>query len=92
MKINEITDDLLLSYLNAYQEDLPLIKMFKDAAVSYIQNYTKLTSEKMMLFDDITIAVLALTSHFFENRSMETDKSSLNLVIDSILKLHDSNW
>lgn len=91
MKINEITDEILLNYLNAYEEDLALIKIFKDSAINYIKNYTKITDEKLLASDDITIVVLALISHFYENRSLSFDKNT-DVIIDNILKLHDCNW
>ncbi|SFC15004.1 head-tail connector protein [Clostridium uliginosum] len=91
MKINEVTTELLINYCNAYEEDSGLLEIFKDASINYIKSYTGLTIEEMNSMDDLTIALLVLVSGMFDNRSIEADKSNINLILDSILGLHSKN-
>lgn len=91
MKINEVTIDILTNYCNAYEEDKPLLQIFKDASISHIKSYTGLTSDEMNTMDDLTIALLVLVNGMFDNRSVEADKGKINLILDSILGLHSKN-
>ncbi|EES51306.1 head-tail connector protein [Clostridium botulinum] len=89
--MNEVTTDLLVNYCNAYDEDKQLLEIFKDASVDYIKSYTGLTDEEINNKNDLTIALLVLVSGMFDSRSIEADKTNINLILDSILGLHSRN-
>ncbi len=91
IKINEVTIDLLVNYCNAYDEDKQLLEIFKDASVDYIKSYTGLTDEEINNKNDLTIALLVLVSGMFDSRSVEADKTNINLILDGILGLHSKN-
>lgn len=83
--------DLLIEYCNAYEEDKLLLEISKDASISYIKSYTGLTDEEINTMDDITVALLVLISGIFDSRSIEADKSNVNVILDSILSMHSKN-
>ncbi|NFG65913.1 phage gp6-like head-tail connector protein [Clostridium botulinum] len=91
IKMNEVTTDLLVNYCNAYDEDKELLEIFKDASVDYIKSYTGLTVDEINNKNDLTIALLVLVSGMFDSRSIEADKTNINLILDSILGLHSRN-
>ena len=91
MKINEITTDFLIDYCNAYEEDGKILEVFKDASISYVKSYTGLTKEEINAMDDITIALLVLANGMYDCRSIEADKSNVNVILDSILSMHSKN-
>ncbi|MBY7006795.1 phage gp6-like head-tail connector protein [Clostridium botulinum] len=91
IKINEVKTDLLINYCNAYDEDKQLLEIFKDASVDYIKSYTGLTDEEINNKNDLTIALLVLVSGMFDSRSVEADKTNINLILDGILGLHSKN-
>ncbi len=91
IKINEVTIDLLVNYCNAYDEDKQLLEIFKDASVDYIKSYTGLKDEEINTKNDLTIALLVLVSGMFDSRSIEADKTNINLILDGILGLHSKN-
>nr|DAV95529.1 MAG TPA: tail connector protein [Caudoviricetes sp.] len=91
MKVNEIETEFLIDYCNAYEEDSRVLEVFKDASISYIKSYTGLTEEEMMVMDDITVALLVLVNGMFDSRSIEADKSNVNVILDSILSMHSKN-
>ncbi|WP_252218790.1 MULTISPECIES: head-tail connector protein [unclassified Clostridium] len=91
IKINEVKTELLVNYCNAYDEDKQLLEIFKDASVDYIKSYTGLTDEEINNKNDLTIALLVLVSGMFDSRSIEADKTNINLILDSILGLHSRN-
>ncbi|MGN2369383.1 head-tail connector protein [Clostridium cagae] len=91
IKINEVTADLLMNYCNAYDEDKPLLEIFKDASIDYIKSYTGLKDEEINSKNDLTVALLVLVSGMFDNRSIEVDKDKVNLILDGILELHSKN-
>lgn len=91
MKINEITTDFLIDYCNAYEEDGKILEVFKEASINYIKSYTGLTEEEIKAMDDITVALLVLVNGMFDSRSIEADKSNVNLILDGILSMHSKN-
>lgn len=91
MKISEVTTDLLINYCNAYEEDEVLLGVFKDSGISYIKKYTGLADEEIDESEDITIALLILVAGMFDCRSVEVDKTNVNVMLDSILNLHSKN-
>lgn len=91
IKINEVNIDLLIKYCNAYEEDKPLLQIFKDASIGYIKSYTGLSDEEINTLDDITVSLLVLVSGMYDCRSIKADKTNINVILDSILSMHSKN-
>lgn len=78
-----------LDYLN--DSDKGYIEILKEAAISYVKEYTGLSETELDLYEDITIAVLVLISDMYDNRQMYVDKNNVNRVVDTILGMHCVN-
>lgn len=91
IKINEITTEFLVDYCNTYEENGKILEVFKDASISYIKSYTGLTEEEINTMDDIVVALLVLVSGMYDCRSIEADKTNINIILDSILSMHSKN-
>ena len=89
MKISEITDETLLKHCNAYEEDLDLLKIYKESAIKYIKDYTWL--EDLDKYEDITLAYLNLISEMYDNRALTVDSNKSNNLVTSILNMHTTN-
>lgn len=61
------------------------------AAIAYCVGYTGLANEELDNHEDITIAVLALISDMWDNRSMTVDRANINRVVDTILGMYCIN-
>lgn len=73
------------------EEDKALLDIFKTAAVQYCREQTGLNEKEVDEKEDITIVVLAVISHMWDNRSVTTNEARLNPVIDTILSMHATN-
>ena len=71
-----------------FDEDDFFIEMALDCAKSYVCNYCKRTEEDLDNIPEVCIAVLVLTAHFYDNRSLETDSENINYTIEKILGCH----
>lgn len=91
MKISLLTNEIIIKYCNAYEEDIDLLTLFKDSAISYIKGQTGLDNIQLDDYEDMTLAVLTLISDMYDNRSIQVDKSNINQIIDSILFMHSTN-
>ena len=91
MKISLLTNEIIIKYCNAYEEDIDLLTLFKDSAISYIKGKTGLDDIQLDDYEDMTLAVLTLISDMYDNRSIQVDKSNINQIIDSILFMHSTN-
>lgn len=96
MKVSEITRDVILIHIRELKEnldetDIKNLEGMKTAAISYCTGYTGLSEKELDSFEDITIAVLAVISDMWDNRSFTVEKAVLNPLIDNILGLHSTN-
>ena len=96
MKVSEITQDVILSHLREYADNLEyydtvLLEAIKKAAIEYCKSQTGLTETEIDKHEDITVAVLTLISDMWDNRSMTVQKNSVNIVVDTILGMHRTN-
>ena len=71
--------------------DVTLLNAIKKAAIEYCKSQTGLAEIEIDKHEDITVAVLALISDMWDNRSMSVQKSNVNRVVDSILGMHRTN-
>ncbi|PEN61619.1 head-tail connector protein [Bacillus wiedmannii] len=96
VKITELDLQMVKDYLRIdHEDDDVLLSTMLSAAKSFIQSYLK---KKFTEFDEIpeefTIACLALTSHWYEKREIQSEKASkdeLSYVFSGLLDLH-RNW
>lgn len=91
MKISSLTNDIIIKYCNAYEEDIDLLILFKESAISYIKGQTGLDDIQLNSYEDITLALLTLISDMYDNRSIQVEKNNFNKIIDSILFMHSTN-
>ncbi len=96
MKISELTLETIANHLrempdNLDENDKSLIEAMLTASIDYCKGFTGLTAEELDSFEDTTIAVLALVSDMWDNRSMTVDKANTNRVVDTILSMHCTN-
>lgn len=71
-----------------FDNDDIFIELALESAKSYVCNYCKRTIEELDNMPEICMAVLVLTAHFYDNRSLEADTESLNYTIGKLLGLH----
>lgn len=96
MKVSEITQDVILSHLREYADNLEyydtvLLETIKKTAIEYCKSQTGLVEAEIDKHEDITVAVLTLISDMWDNRSMTVQKNSVNIVVDTILGMHRTN-
>lgn len=96
MKVSELTQEVILSHLREYEDNLEyfdatLLNAIKKAAIEYCKSQTGLAEIEIDKHEDIAVAVLALISDMWDNRSMSVQKSNVNRVVDSILGMHRTN-
>lgn len=91
MKISSLTNEIIIKYCNAYEEDIDLLILFKESAISYIKGQTGLDDIQLDSYEDITLALLTLISDMYDNRSIQVEKNNFNQIIDSILFMHSTN-
>lgn len=72
--------------------DLELLEaIFLPAAKEYVRTHTGLTDEEMDNYEDIPVAVCALCSHMYDNRSVEVTSEKVNQVVMDIIGKYDKN-
>lgn len=71
-----------------FDDDDLFIEMALESAKSYVCHYCKRSIEDLDNIPEICMAVLVLTAHFYDNRSLETDTDSLNYTIGKLLGSH----
>lgn len=64
------------------------IELALDSAKSYVCSYCKRPMEDLDNIAEICMAVLVLTAHFYDNRSLEADTEALNYTISKLLGNH----
>ena len=90
MKVSELTNAVIAEYIHIDANDT-LIAPFLDAAKQYAASYTGRTISELDAYEDITIAVLALMSDMYDQRSMIVDKANINQTAIGILSAHSIN-
>lgn len=68
------------------------IKQYWKRAVSYIEGYTGLEREELEKIPDAVHAMLALVNDMHDNRQLNTERSYINELVDSILGMHRKNF
>ena len=93
MKVSEITLSNIAGYLKLNDGEFTEseLQMYLNASMAYVKAYTGLDAAGLDLHEDITVAVLILCQDMYDNRSMYTEKSSLNQVAEKILSMHKNS-
>ena len=86
MKINDVPDSLIIKHCNVYDDDMDLIKLYKESAKSYIKSYTGLDDDGINKYEDLTIVYLNLISDMYDNRSFTVENDKENKMILCIMK------
>lgn len=94
MKVSDLTSEVVVLFckIDGDATDKALIdKLFLPAAKAHIQKHTGLTSNEMDAYEDLPIAVCALCSHMYDNRSVEVTSEKVNQVVMDIIGKYDKN-
>lgn len=96
IKITEIDLDLVKKYLRIdYSDDDEMLMTMLISAKSFIQSYLNKKFEDFdELPDEFTIACLAIISHWYEKREIQSGKDAgeeLSYIFSGLLDLH-RNW
>lgn len=94
MKVSELKGEFAATFCKV-DDDAPdrylIDTLFLPAAKAYVKSHTGLTDEEMDSYQDIPIAVCALCSHMYDNRSVEVTSEKVNKVIMDIIGKYDKN-
>lgn len=97
MKVSEITAAFALQYCNVDEptekEAALMSSLILPAAIARAKTYTGLTAEALDELEEAPVAVLALSSFFWDNRSFAIEKANeaQNQTIDDLLAAHCVN-
>lgn len=94
MTVSKLNADLVAAFCKVDDDatDKNLIEsLFLPAAKAYVQGHTGLSEEEMDRYEDIPIAVCALCSHMYDNRSVEVTSDKVNQVVMDIIGKYDKN-
>ena len=97
VKITEINIDIVKDYLRLdHSEDDEFLGILLSSARSFIQSYLNLKFDDFEeIPDELTIACLAIISHWYENRQVEVSNSKslqeLGYIFSGILDIY-KNW
>lgn len=94
MKVSELTAPIVMTFSriddDAADKEL-MDKLFLPAAKQFVRSHTHLTDAEMDQYEDIPIAVCALCSHMYDNRSVEVTSEKVNQVVMDIIGKYDKN-
>lgn len=95
MKLSELTAQVCARYIGVDVEDVDGFSMiesvFLPAAKSRAEAYTGQTLAQLEPHEEVTVAVLALCSFLYDNRSMTADTDRQNEVIAGFLDAYRDN-
>lgn len=94
MKVTELSANVVMLFCKVDDDatDKTLIDtLFLPAAKEFVKSHTGLTDEEMDQYADIPIAVCALCSHMYDNRSVEVTSDKVNQVVMDIIGKYDKN-
>ena len=84
LTIEEIKDFLRIDF----DDDDAFLTLSLEGAKGYIRSYTNRTDEDLDAIPEVSLAVFALVSHFYDVRSFVCEEQEANLVIRNILGMH----
>lgn len=94
-KVSDITAQDVADYLRIAElteDDENFITSIISVAVDYILKYTGIAdAETLDNYNDMVIVVFVLVQDMYDNRALYVDNSNVNMVVDTILGLHQRN-
>lgn len=94
-KVSDITAQDVADYLRIAElteDDENFITSIISVAVDYILKYTGIAdAETLDNYNDMVIVVFVLVQDMYDNRALYIDNSNVNMVVDTILGLHQRN-
>lgn len=92
MLISTVTVEDLKGYSNVYHDmDDKLFQAILAGAKQFIVSYTGKTLEELDAHEDLTIALLILSSEMYDNRMVHVDSNKVGFVIQQLLDSHAIN-
>lgn len=92
MRVSNISVKDIKEYARVYHnEEDSLFSMILIACKHYIKSYTGQTFEAMDEKEDLSIALMVLSSEMYENRVYTVQDDKVNPVVKSILDMHSIN-
>ena len=93
-KISDITWEDLASYCHIPYTDSETQNTLNNlltVAKSYILSYTGIPNDELDNYQDLVVVVLVLVQDMWDNRALYVDASHPNIVVETILNLHQVN-
>ena len=94
-KVSDITAQDVAEYLRLVEpteDDITFINSCISVAVDYILKYTGIKdAETLDNYNDMVIVVFVLVQDMYDNRALYVNNSNVNMVVDTILGLHQRN-
>lgn len=93
-KVSDISPLDLAEFLriaDPSENDLQLLEILLDSAVSYVKNYTGLNATEVDSIVEFIDVVFILVQDMYDTRTLYVDNQNVNRVVDSILGMHSVN-
>lgn len=93
-KVSDISPLDLAEFLriaDPSENDLQLLEILLNSAVSYVKNYTGLSATEIDNISEFIDVVFILVQDMYDTRTLYVDNSNVNKVVDSILGMHSIN-
>ena len=93
-KVSDISPLDLAEFLriaDPSENDLQLLEILLNSAVSYVKNYTGLNATEVDSIVEFIDVVFILVQDMYDNRTLYVDNQNVNRVVDSILGMHSVN-
>ena len=90
MKLSAVKMKTVAQHCHTTPDD-EMLKVYWDAAVEYVRDYTGLTARAADKYAALTVAALALVADMYYNRNVHVDNDKINRVVQSFLSAHDVN-
>jgi hypothetical protein len=93
MIVSEITLNDVAGYLKLKDGEYTQaeLQMYLDAAVAFLKTFTGLDAAGLEEHEDLTVVILMLCHDMYENRSLNTEKSSMNQIAELILTQYNAS-
>lgn len=91
MKVKELTAEFIADYIKADKDEpseITLVNVLIDSAISYFCGQTGLERYELDVYEDITLAIMVLVQHAYDNRSMYVDSNNVNPMVQGIIDMH----
>lgn len=93
-KVSDISPLDLAEFLriaDPSENDLQLLEILLNSAISYVKNYTGLNATEVDNISEFIDVVFILVQDMYDTRTLYVDNQNVNKVVDSILGMHSIN-